>query len=276
MCIRDRAELRREIDRLQAENASLASQVQALTTRLTQAQTARDQERSRADQLAAQVTQLVEQLRQGGAPAADPDPTEITPPQPAAPTHAPVPADPLASPASLLAELQRRYAADLAPTDANPTDPAAPLSGERRRKIDQWCVEQASLIQGPIEWRVRFTDFREAARRDYRALMTVTDPASGLPIGDALDVAVPRTLAERLARELTLGRDPDKAPLWTLTGTLAAAPKLNPDRPTPGVFNHPAFVGPYVEFDFHLTWRNVTVLPNVHPASTTATPPTNP
>lgn len=255
------AELRRKIDELQAENVRLASELQALTLRLQDTEAQRELERARAGELERQVAKLLDELSRSSGPIpqsesgpSDPTPTSV-------PTNAPIPADPLASPASLLAELQRRYAADLTPSDSSPTDPAAPLAADRRRQIDQWCAEQSSLLQGPVEWRVRFTDFREAARRDYRARLTVIDPASGLPVGDSIDVAVPRTLADRLERELTLGRDPDKAPLWTLVGALAAAPKLNPDRPTPGVFNHPAFVGPFVEFDFHLNWRSLTVLP---------------
>lgn len=253
------AELRREIDSLQAENVAQASEIHLLKIQLAAAESESAKRLEEVRLLSLELERLRQQL-QTGTPPTTPDPTPSESTDPAALTHAAIPADPLASPASMLAELQRRYAADLAPSDANPTDPAAPLTVERRRQLDQWCLEQTGLLQGPVEWRVRFTDFSRPSRREATARMTVIDPTSGLPIGDPLEVAVPRTLADRLERELSLGRDPDKAPLWTLTANLSATPKLNPARPTPGVFNHPAFVGPYVEFAFDLTWRNVNIL----------------
>lgn len=262
------AELRREIDRLQAENLRLATQVQTLTTRLSEAEEARDEASRRAEQLAIAVERLRGDLQTRNEQINELIPEGTDPPSldPQAPTQAEVPADPMASPASLLAELQRRYAADLAGGEQHDPAAAVPaLTPARRKQLDDWCVDQARAVHGPIEWRVRFTDLRQAARNDRRALMTVIDPPTGLPIGPTLEVAVPRALADRLARELGVDGGDDKAPLWTLTGTMTAAPKLNPDRPTPGVFNHPLFVGPFVEFDFGLDWRNVVV---VEPSAT--------
>jgi hypothetical protein len=259
------AELRREIENLQVENQSLANQVRVLTDQLAtlQAEHAAALERLRTVEAENQF------LREQGAQAAPPGaaaPTEST--EPAA-THAPIPEDPLASPASMLAELQRRYNADFGPpADPNmapsppPIDTAAPpLTSALRKALDLWCVGQARELRGPIEWRVRFTGLRALDRSDYAAMLTVIDPATGLPIGDTLEVAVPRDQAERLARELGPTGGDVKAPLWVLTGSIIARPRFSADRATAGVFNHPAFVGPYVEFGFELDWEAVALAP---------------
>lgn len=251
------ADLRREIERLQAENLRLATQVQTLTTKLAEAETARDAASRRAEDLAQAVERMRVDLQRRTDQVGELTPRGQTPPtldpQPA--THAPVPEDPMAAPASLLAELQERYQAAFG-ADA----PSGAMTAAQRKAIDEWCVEQGRTLRGPVEWRVRLSDLREVRRNERSVLMTVVDPASGLPIGDTLEVAVPRAFADRVARELGVERGPEKAPMWTLVGTLTAAPKLNADRPTPGVFNHPAFVGAFVEFGFDLDWKSATVL----------------
>lgn len=254
------AELRREIDTLKADNLRLGAQVETLTTQLESMTAERDAARARADQLAAAVAQLREDLRLRGEQTDDPTTERPEGPAPVAapPTHAPIPEDPMAAPASLLAELERRYAEELGTEHA---DPAARLSAERRRVLEDWCRTQARALRGPIEWRVRFTSLTELRRNERAALMTVIDSDSGLPIGPTIEVAVPRAHADRLARELGLAGGEDKSALFTLTGTLIAAPKVNADRPTPGVFNHPAFIGAYVEFAFDLDWRTLVVVP---------------
>lgn len=245
------ADLRREIEKLQAENQRLATQVEDLTARLGAAEAARDEATLRAEALATEL----ERLRQGQPSTATGSPSPQAPV--AAEPPAPIPVDPMASPASLLRELQRRYGEAFAHDDAGESQPS-PLTVSARRALESWCVEQSRSLRGEVRWRVRFTALRPLGRNERSVMLAVLDPESDRPIGEALEIAVPRQFADRLARELGPTGGDDKSPPWTLVGTLTARPALNPDRPTPGVFNHPVFVGPFVEFGFDLRWESVT------------------
>lgn len=252
------ADLRREIEMLQAENQRLATQVQALTARVAEAEAERDVFRERA----AESEREIARLRAAGGAETGPTGARAHPepdrPGPLNPAEASIPADPLASPASLLAELQRRYEADLAGLIETP-GPGDRLTPSQRRVLVDWCSAQAREIRGSVEWRVRLRDLRTSGRQERSVMLRVVDPETGRPIGEAIEVAVPRAFGDRVARELAApGVGPEHS--WTLTGTLAAAPRVNPERPTRGVFNHPLLVGPYVELGFELDWKSLSAV----------------
>ncbi|MEZ6232607.1 MAG: hypothetical protein R3B68_00300 [Phycisphaerales bacterium] len=278
------ADLRREIERLQSENQRLATQALTAEEQAREALARAEAAEARAAELARTVDRLEARLAGLGGPfesTPQPPTTEPTPADPA-PEPADIPAEPLASPASLLLELQRRFEGDIA---ADIADPARPLTTADRRTLTDWCERQARELRGSVDWRVRLWDLRPLGRNDRSAMLVVLDPATDQPIGEPLEVLVPRAPADRLARALEHADENNGVPpVWTLRGAIAAAPHVNPDRPTEGVFNHPLLVERFVEFGFELRWNALAEAEPLEspeagsesPSTTTASPGLNP
>lgn len=156
---------------------------------------------------------------------------------------APVPEDPLSSPASLLRELRAQYYERMRSVpDGTGAERAA-----YREEVALWCRLTERSLRGKRTWLVELDDLVPLARDRAVARLTVIDEQTGLPIGDPVDVAVPAKFADRVQREPRYDR-------WLLTAIVIATPGYNESRLTRGVFEYPPFVGPYVDFDFELDW----------------------
>lgn len=165
---------------------------------------------------------------------------------PALEAIADLPADPLACPASLTAELARRYARDLAHLPN-----ASPRDGFERAATD-WCEQMHHEIQGRRDWLVSLTDMTPVpGSRDLAAVMRVYDEVVLLPYGEPERVVVPARFVTRLRAE-------PAARLWAATLEVSAEPVYNPTRDARGPFNEPPFVGPFVESGYHLEWIGLT------------------
>ncbi len=225
-------------DAIRAENNSLRAEVQRLRAALDEA----------LRRLAAAEAALARLGLPLGTTMEDADPAVVA-----------APADPLASPASLLVELRRRYERDLA---GGPTDAAA-----RRAAVGAWCKSIRTDLKGRREWLVTIAPVEEPGASPSRpeAMVRVYDEALLRPIGEAVRVRIPaRHAAQVRAR-------PDQR-LWTLTANIAAAPRFEERRETEGVFNYPPFIGPYAEFAFELEWVSLTASPRTLPESPAAAP----
>jgi hypothetical protein len=213
---------------------------------------AMDKLKQENDALKRRVVQLEQQLREaraeidamkGGVPVATPD-------APATKTQADIPADPLASPASMLAALKASYAAELAEF-ADGTN-----QSKHRPAVAKWVDQQKKAVSGKTQWLVRFvrTDADTSPKRNVtpklETVIQIIDPASKLPIGEAFRLEVP-------ARFLKLVQSAKSDEEFTISGTFSAAPKFNPQRETPGTFDVPPMIGKYAEYDYTLVWDKV-------------------
>ncbi|MEL6497175.1 MAG: hypothetical protein AAF937_11020 [Planctomycetota bacterium] len=153
------------------------------------------------------------------------------------------PADPLASPASLLRELRNRYFE----TMRDVPDATLAERDEYKQQAALWCRLTNRELRGRRTWLVELNDL--IPLRGGRAVgrLRVIDEASGLPIAEAVDVEVPRLFIDRIENDPRYDR-------WLLTAVVIAAPRYNAGRATRGVFEYPPFVGPHVDFDFELDW----------------------
>ncbi|MEM8757224.1 MAG: hypothetical protein AAGF47_05520 [Planctomycetota bacterium] len=205
------------IDRLEAELAGLRNDRRGLEARIRDAE------------------QVLTSLRREMT-------ADRQPPASGAP-RAPLPADPLASPATLLRELRSRYFNAL----RDVPDTTATERVRYKEQVALWCRLTQRELRGKRTWLVRFDELVPLRGDRAVARMTVLDEASGLPIGDPVDVAVPPRFAERIRVDARFDR-------WQLTSVVIAKPRYNEDRQTRGVFEFPPFVGPHVDFDFELDW----------------------
>ena len=218
-----REELRRErarADELESRLAALLNERRGLEGRLSQTES--------------MIAQLRAEMGRVDAP-----PTPIA--------RAPAGADPLSSPASLLRELRSRYhVAMLGVPNSTPEERA-----DYAEQVQLWCKLTNRELRGKRTWLVKLTDIEPLDRDSSVASMTVLDEESGgLPIGEAVDVRVPK----RYLDKLDIGPENDR---WLLTAIVIAKPVFNPERQTRGIFEFPPFIGPMVEFDFELDWFGI-------------------
>ncbi|MFM9994321.1 MAG: hypothetical protein ACKVU4_00820 [Phycisphaerales bacterium] len=257
-----------QAEALKKQVEDLGGQVRDLTVRLAEAQ-------RQIDVLEADRAELFKALRaaQDALVAAQQTRGTSTPP----PLKAPTPADPYASPASLRAELIRRYLAEVASLPgADATEPAA--REEHARNVERWCRLTARLVRGKSAWTVRLENLLPAEdprRRDeWTARATVVDGPSGLPIGDPFPTVIPTRLAQRVSRESRTG-DAGEPRLWRATVTIAAAPQFNPRGSGPEPFRTEEFIGRHAEFRYTIDWHAI-VPADAEPKAGNPLEPTNP
>lgn len=200
-----------------------------------------DRLQARVKQLEADNAKLVQRIKdmqaRSGTRAEDPS------------AAAPIPADPLAAPVSMLSELIKRYDRELASVPRS-----SPTQMERFKEQSQkWCKEMSAELRGKSKWLVKLSDVREISALKTDGLVQVLDPDTLNPIGEPVRFEIPGRFAERIKSvERAKGLSETT---WELTAGIQADPKFNSDRPDVGVFNVPAFVGPYVEFGIRLDWQ---------------------
>ena len=162
--------------------------------------------------------------------------------------NAPVPQDPLASPASLLTALRERYERDIH-TLARPKDMSDDaFLGKRREFLEKWCTNMARAFRGKTRWLVRIDSDPPIDGRIRAGRMTVLDPLTRQAIGDSFAVEVPNRFSDVLAAANGSG-------LYELDLTLTAAPKFDATLASPTVFNYPPQVGPFVRFGMETEWQ---------------------
>lgn len=219
-----------EPDARDAELELLRRQVAALEERCAALQ--RDYDAVRAQLLAAQ--QAIAAMP-SGVPTAQ-SPAEVV---------APVPESPMASPASLLAALQRMHREQF--------DPPAEFKSEedRREAVEKWCKTLSREMKGRPIWMVTISDLRETPSGRHEATFRVMDDELNLPIGGPFVLEIPRAFVARVRDGAA------KFDRWILTLEFRASPRFNADRLDEGVFNVPAFIGPYAEFGFDVEFKTL-------------------
>lgn len=166
-----------------------------------------------------------------------------------APARAETPADPFASPASLLAELRSRYRRDFA---GLPTATEAQLQ-RYQDFARKWCKSTNSDAFGKGLWLVRIDFDDEPDTPEFEAMLTVVDATSRLPIGDSFAGNVPRTFVDQVRRA-------GDGALYELKALMTSAVRFNAERHDRGVWDYPPMVGAYVEFGFKLEWQGLAAV----------------
>ncbi len=168
------------------------------------------------------------------------------------PQIAKTPLDPYASPASMLAELRWQYHQSL--SDLPMQSPKQIAKSHEQIKI--WCKNTNKQMRSKIRWLTRVDQLERTRQGQYTARVRVLDELTLLPIGDPMSLIIPKRFAQKIARER------DRKPLWWINALFIATPQYDPERATPGVFEVPPFVGPFVSFAYELEWigiKGVTV-----------------
>ena len=177
-------------------------------------------------------------------------------PQPAAAAPDALPLDPYASPASLLAELKRRYSRDLGDLSRGTQTQRDRFEAQARR----WCDRTRIDVRGRTRWLALLDDIQVPEVGTPDAMVRVLDEFTHKPVGEGFRVELSRAFARRarlLAEEhahLYANAPVGEAPVlaYEITGMLIANPACNGERTSSGVFDFPPVVGPCVEFGARL------------------------
>lgn len=223
--------LQHDNDKLRQDLAKTRETIDQMKIEVTETRTAI----ARLSDQVANLTAMVERL----LPRAKPATTE---------ERAPVSADPVSSPAAMLAALRARYTRDF-----DGTRPADNPS-RRREEFENWCRQTARLIRGKATWLVRIGPMSPASgtgnSADQNTMMTVLDATTQKPIGEPFQTVVPASFVKQI-------KESGDNALFEFALIAESDPKYNPDRATPGVFEVPPMVGPYVEFAYKMEWRSL-------------------
>ncbi|MCC6227824.1 MAG: hypothetical protein IT432_01200 [Phycisphaerales bacterium] len=176
-----------------------------------------------------------------------------------------IPIDPLSCPPSMLVELKRRYEREIGVYPMATASQRERLMEEARR----WCKGIGRELRGKRVWLATIEDVKASEggeREAFVAKVTALDEMTRRPLGDAVRIGLPARFADRVRaveRERRVG-DPNVDPAtqgawaWELTAVVSAAPVFDAERTEAGVFNAPAFVGPYVTFGMELEVLGLT------------------
>lgn len=245
------AELRRVIARLEAENAELRAMILEERSRA-------EAERVRATELERAVEALQADLAAARRPAGQPAPAE----PPAA-----IPLDRFASPASMHAWLERRYADDVAPL---PRRDEAEIA-QARDHARQWCARMDRELRGKGSWIVSLAPAPRIEGEPEAVLVAVLDE-NGRVIGAPFRSVLPPRMLDR-AREAWGERKPgEPRDTWEAGVMLNGHAIFDPDRSTRGVYDTPAFIGPYCAFEHEVEWTSLKLRPAPAPAATPRPP----
>jgi len=159
---------------------------------------------------------------------------------------APIPDDPYAAPDALHRRLRREFANEFA------AEPPAEDRALQRYVADlrRWARIASQTHRAPVDWLVRIIDrpTTDDPAAPRVATFQVIERETGRTIGEPFTL----TLAPRETARLD---EHAEQKLWILSGVLAAAPSINPDRPDKGLFDNPPLLGPYVEFGYDFSVR---------------------
>lgn len=164
--------------------------------------------------------------------------------------YAPAPEDPLASPPSMFRALAAAFEQDL----ANVPRETKPEQAKYLAQARKWAQQKGREVNGRAVWTIRVVSVAEKGRQ-REVTCDVVEPASGKAYGPPVTIAMKAADATKLE-----GAAPDS--LWKLTGTLSAAPKVNPDKEKPGAFDaEGTMVGSFIEFGFEFIVQDVDAVP---------------
>ena len=210
-------DLRQEIDRLNAEIARRDEELAKAKDRISELETA-----------IAALRSVPAGTATSAAPAA-----RAAPP---APAPKPEPADPSVGPGGLLAKLQSDYLVSYPELPKLTTDQQRT---EHLRGLERWSKGIERTPVGRVSWTGRID--ASTLQVGVRDASFTAEFASG-----GRTYRVPMSV-DRVAFDRAVPSGSVPADALTFTGEPRVRISVNPDRPSPGAFDFPAMIGPYLE-----------------------------
>ena len=173
------------------------------------------------------------------------------------PNAAPPPVVVEKSPYGMIETIRKDYAAAVesgeVPTTDGPEDEANRI--RHLRATEKWILDRNRRHRIRATWPVAIDEIRPLDRDTAIAVLRGVAPDDGEAAGRAFEMQIPARTASRLERERA-EMDADATP-WQLDVIFMPNLRLAPDRPDQGPFYDEAFIGPMIESDWTLTFRNL-------------------
>ena len=239
-----RAQDDESLNELRRDNDRLRQRIDALEARLA------EQERENL-LLRDEVERLLELVRELEDRAASPPPSTTAPGgAPADPDEPPatpsVDLGPLSSPPALLEALREHYTETLPEPPAEQRDTPAYI-----RDVRRWARAAEREFRGGVEWVIAVLDPNPATPDEAPIRFRVVDPATGAPLHDEhARLVFPRRAARTIHQN-------SGERYWIVRGAVEARPRVNVERTSPGLFDFPAYIGLYAEFEYSLDVRSI-------------------
>lgn len=160
-----------------------------------------------------------------------------------------VPKDPMACPASMVAEMRRRYEKDF-------HEPAAETEAGRKQRqmeVQRWCREMPKALRGRARWLVRLIDVGNEEAGKETVKYQVLDAMTREPVGEEVVSPLPLAHVARV-KGLAVGT------LMEVGALMEAEPTFNASRVGGSVFDYPPLLGAYAESGVRVEWQSVEAI----------------
>lgn len=232
-------ELRQQIARLKQQNEEQAAELDAALARIKELE-----------------QQIADSDDAAKAKAAGPG-------APSAPVPPPTPADPAIGPGGLLATLRAEYLASF-PTVPSPAGPdGARATQQHLNALQNWVTKSNREGVRNLAWTGRIDPSSVRRVRNKVNFTIIFEEPNG-----TRDWRVPAQVTDGAFDRAVRG-DGTAAGTVTVNARVAPRMRVNQDRTTPGAFDVPPSVGPYLEFAFDFEVRSIVPVAAAAPASAT-------
>lgn len=138
-----------------------------------------------------------------------------------------------------------------APGDAS--DQASRI--RHRRATEKWVLDRERRFKVRDSWPVVIDEVKAGDGKFSIAILRGRDPETDEAAGQPFEVRFPAKMQSRIQREM-VKQDPEKHPIH-LDVIFVPNLRLRPDRMEQGPFHDGSFIGPMVESDWELSFRNL-------------------
>ena len=125
-----------------------------------------------------------------------------------------------------------------------------------RRAAEKWVLDRNRQYKTRTTWPVVIEEIRPIDRETGLAVLRAVSPDSNAPAGESFEVRFPAKMTPRLEREMAK-QDADTAPVQ-LDVIFIPNLRLRPDLMERGPFHDASYIGPMVEMDWDLSFKNLS------------------
>ena len=219
------ADLARENERLQGQNADLEAALEAAMRKIEL------------------LEQRIQDLESAPGKSSNPTPVTVEIPQ--------------ASPDGAVEKIRLAYAEAIASDDiqspASATDDAS--RSRAIRGLQKWIAATNRKLKQRVQWPVLVTDVERLGPTSARIEVTPWNPKAKVTCGDPFTIGVAPRVLEKIRRSRL--RTEGETPVFMFEGVFIPMISFNPERTEVGAFDNPRFIAPGVEMKWDIDFKAI-------------------
>ena len=219
------ADLARENERLQGQNADLEAALEAAIRKIEG------------------LEKRIQELESAPGKASSPTPVTIEIPE--------------ASPGGAVEKIRKAYTEAIASGDIQSPATAKDDASRSRaaRGLQKWIAATNRKLKQRIEWPVLVTDMEQLSPTSARIQLTPWNPKEKVSCGDPFVVGVPPRVLENIRRSRL--RAEGETAVFMFEGVFVPKISYNPERTEIGAFDNPRFIAPGVEMRWNVDYKAI-------------------